>query len=516
MALGNDHFVCYNPEYHGTSKEDYQRVYEKIENFAGPGTGCADQNLQRLFVNRSFEVVQDWHKWGINMKHNGNWEFSGHAYPGGVCVTLKYNGYNQKKVLYDQAKSRGVIFSPKTPLTEYLTDSDHKIVGAIGLDISQLEPRLKIFKTKCIISATGNTSRLYPSITGGWMFNAANCPCNAGGGRAAAYRAGATLVNLELPTTHAGPRYFQRCGKASWVGVLKDPHGNPAGPFVTKPDRIHGDITADIWHGLFPAKMMSGRGPTYMDCSEASKEDLDYMTWAFGNEGITSILDQMEQSSLSFQKQMFEFGSYEVVLMSRGIQIDEHCSTDIPGLYAAGDEVGNIRDDLGGAAVFGRISGENAADYAKASDYTYENILAHPAIEKLSAFCDSLMHRQNGCHWKELNITIQQLMTDYVPVGKPRSENLYRVCLKYLNDLESKAKKMVSCQDSHELMRALESFDLLLIAKLLCITGNERKESRGMHQRADYTFTNPLLQDKFLMVKNENGHARLTWRDQIK
>ena len=40
----------------------------------------------------------------------------------------------------------------------------------------------------------------------------------------------------------------------------------------------------------------------------------------------------------------------------------------------------------------------------------------------------------------------------------------------------------------------------------------ERKETRGMHMRSDYTFTNPLLSDKFLDVWQENGTVRTEWR----
>ena len=42
----------------------------------------------------------------------------------------------------------------------------------------------------------------------------------------------------------------------------------------------------------------------------------------------------------------------------------------------------------------------------------------------------------------------------------------------------------------------------------------ERKETRGMHRRSDFPFTNPLLQDKFLTLWQENGQVNMAWRDK--
>jgi hypothetical protein len=35
-----------------------------------------------------------------------------------------------------------------------------------------------------------------------------------------------------------------------------------------------------------------------------------------------------------------------------------------------------------------------------------------------------------------------------------------------------------------------------------------------MHRRSDFPFTNPLLQDKFLTLWQENGQVKMAWRDK--
>lgn len=506
-ATGNDHFNCYIPEIHGEDMEECLREFKR--SMVG---GHSDDRIQRVFLKRSLEVVEDWQSWGIDMKPSGKYEFNGHAFPNRLRVFLKYDGFNQKEVLTNEARKRGVTIINKTPIHRYLLDDAGQICGAIGICIAKTKPTVRLIRAKAIISCTGNTSRLYPSITGGWMFNTAHCPSNAAGGRVAAYQVGAALVNLEIPNTHAGPKYFERCGKSTWIGLISDPEGKPVGPFVTKPTKELGDVTADVWHDVFTDKVKDGTGPVYMNCSQTAQEDLDYMMWGLEAEGDTSLLDAMDQQQIDLKKDMVEFTRYEPIMIGRGIQIDEHAATNVPGLYAAGDEVGNFRADIAGAAVVGRIAGEHAALYSKQVQKSKADLAQLAEVQKAIAFCQTLLERKSGSSWKELNIAVQQIMNDYAGIQHVRSQTMLAAGKKYLEDLEIQAKNSVKCQDSHELMRALEAFDLLYIGKLLCITAMERKETRGMHVRSDYTFTNPLLDGMFLTIQLVQGKNVLTWR----
>lgn len=509
-ATGNDHFNCYIPEYHQCELET---VLNELNNSMVGGN--ADPYIQRKFLERSLEVVQDWHKWGIDMQPHGKWEFNGHAFPGRKRIFLKYNGYNQKEVLTNEAKKRGVIIENKTPIVEYLKDEEGKIEGAVGIDISKEEPTLKIFKTAAIISATGNTSRLYPSITPSELFNTAHCPNNTGAGRAAAYRAGARLVNLEIPNTHAGPKYFERCGKATWIGVISGPEGKAVGPFVKKPDKELGDITADVWHSIFQDKMRDGSGPVYMNCTETEPEDMEYMRWGLRCEGDTALMDAIDATGAAFETDMFEFTKYEPILVGRGIEIDENGATSIPGLYAAGDEVGNFRADIAGAAVIGRFAGEAAGGYIKTVKPVPGGLKEHKKVKELVERYTALIENNGSSSWKEFNHGIQSILNDYAGIQFVRSETLLKAGLVYLEQLEATAKKQLHVKNAHELMRAQECFDLLTVGKLICKTALERKESRGMHHRSDFPFTNPLLNNKFLTIRQENGKDIYEWRDII-
>ena len=504
---GNDHFLCYIPEIHG-SEEAYMKEFK-----ASQSGKWSDDKIQRVFVRRSYEIVKDWERWGINMKPHGEYVFLGHAFPGRMRIHLKYDGKNQKAALTREAVSRGVVINNRVPITEFLTDSTGKIVGAIGVDVSKEVPSIRLFQAKSIISATGSVNRLYPGVTPACMFNVPGCPANTGSGMAAAYRAGASVVNVEVAGASAGPKYFSRAGKGTWIGVLRYSDGKSVGPFVSQPTKELGDITSDVWPTVFKEKAQDGSGPVYIDCSGISQEDYEYMMWAFTCEGDTSLVEAMEQQGIDLRKHMPEFGSYGATQLDRGVQIDEHAATDVPGLFAAGDEVGNFGGHMAGAAVMGRIAGESAAAYVKQCQESSMQIQTHPKVAERAEFYASLLERKDGSNWKEFNQAVQQIVEDYAGITNVRSGTMLKAGYKYLGDLYARACREVACRNSHELLRTLETFDLLQVGQLVCVAALEREETRGNHKRSDFPFTNPLMDQKFVMVRQENGMPAASWRE---
>jgi len=506
-ATGNDHFCCYIPEIHGDDIESI--LWEDLHSLHGD---FQDVNLARRFLEQSFSRVRDWDRWGISMKPHGYWDFSGHAYPGRPRIFLKYAGYNQKEVLTREAKQRGARLMNHLVVTDVIT-RDGEAIGAIGVNTSQENPEVQLFRAKSVLLATGATTRLYPSSTPGWMFNIPFCPACNGSGRAMAYRCGAKLVNMEIPNRHAGPKYFARCGKATWIGVYRDPHGRAVGPFVNQPTKALGDITADVWNTVFTDKFKSGEGPVYIDCTTISEEDMEYMLWGLVQEGNTAMLDYMAKEGIDIRKHRVEFRQYEPFLIgSRGIEINLDAETNIAGLYAAGDEVGNFRADLSGAASYGWIAGKSAADRAKRIK-GFAGVEQDPLVEDRTAFFSKLLSRNSGPTWKEANLALQQIMEDYAGVDV-RSATLLSAGLKYLRDLKQKVLAELSADNSHTLMRCLETLDLMDCAEVIFYGALERKETRGMHHRTDHPFTNPLLQDKFLTIWQADGKVQMTWRDK--
>jgi succinate dehydrogenase/fumarate reductase flavoprotein subunit len=256
----------------------------------------------------------------------------------------------------------------------------------------------------------------------------------------------------------------------------------------------------------------SGKGPAYMDCTPTPEKDLKYMMQGLEHEGNTAMLNYMDEEGIDLRKQRVEFMQYEPFLIGRGIEIDLNGETNVKGLYAAGDPVGNFRADIAGAATFGWIAGGSAAERAKRVT-RFQKIEGRPEVRQRARSGSQILARENGPSWQEANLALQQIMNDYAGTGV-RSETLLNAGLKYLRDLKQKAIAELKADNSHTLMRCFETIDLMECGEVIFLTALERKETRALHVRPDYPFTNPLLQDKFITVRQERGRIRIEWRDR--
>ncbi|MBW2063991.1 MAG: FAD-binding protein [Deltaproteobacteria bacterium] len=502
-ATGNDHFLCYLPEIHGS---DVEPIVEEFQ--LGQQGGLRHRSFIRTWLLRSEEIVKLWDDWGIPMKYNGKYELAGHALPGNPIYHIHYAGKDQKKILTEQTLRKGAEILNRVMCFDLITEGN-RVTGAIG--INTWDDEMVFFKAKTVILGTGSAIRLYPaSTTPAWLFNTRLSPTCVGDGRAMAYRAGAELVNIEIPILRCGPVYFARAGKGTWAGVLRDPRGRPVGPFVTKPDNKYGDPVVDIYQDIFLDYKRSGRGPVYMDCNGLSDQELEYMYHWLYNEGNAGLLNHLKEEGIDPRENPVEFRTYHYELFPRGgVYYDEEGATSMKGLYAAGDE---FFGGISGAAVFGWIAGENAAEQAK--DMSMPEIdHARDRLEEAVIHLEEIRNREWGASWKEANIALQQIMYDFT--GEVRSETLLDAGSLALRRLKQKAQESLIAGNPHELCRCLEVLNLLEVGELIFIAAKERRETRGKHVRPDYPFTNPQL-SKLLVLKKENGRPAMEWRPIIR
>jgi succinate dehydrogenase/fumarate reductase flavoprotein subunit len=286
--------------------------------------------------------------------------------------------------------------------------------------------------------------------------------------------------------------------------VVRDWYGKAAGTFVTSPDRRYGDMICEI-NKLAPEQYTkAGRGPLYMDCTGIKEEDLDYMLHWFVHEGNVSLLDHMKEEGIDLRKHPIEFSTYPL----RGgglIAANERAETTLKHLYAAGDEAFG---DISAAATFGYIAGENAATQAGVTP-EHDVEVSRSVIETKKALLDSLRGRESGPDWEETQVALQQTMLDYA--GHVRNESLLLQGLHHLARIKEKAAATLMAHNPHELGRCLEVLNMLDLGEVTFIMALDRKETRGLHVRPDYPFTNPTLNQAHV-VSRRNNRPTTSWR----
>ena len=494
---GNDHFETYIPDIHGSDMDAF--IDELLR--TAKGEILLGRDIFRTQFAKAFDIVQLWENWGIPMKYKGKWEFAGHAFPGRTMTHIKYEGRLQKKILVKEALARGVHIMNRIMVCELL-QNDSGVSGACG--IHTREDKVFVFKAKAVLLATGKCSRLYPSLTPGWMFNDPHGGVQTGDGRAMAYRAGAELQNVEMPQRHIGPKYFTKFGQATWIGVLKDPQGKPIGPFVTKPDRRYGDMIMEVNKLVAEEYKQAGKGPIFMDCTDITDDDYEYMMHWMVHEGNISLLDHMREEGIDIRKHPIEFATYP--LRCGGLIVaNEKTETSLKGLYASGDEAFG---DISAAATFGWISGENAAAYTETADIP-DAADNEGKIEEMKVKIDRLKAQEHGPDWEEANIALQQVMIDYA--GSVRNEALLRQGLSHLSRLKEKAHTVMIARNPHELGRCFEVHNMLDIGELVFLMALERKETRGLHVRPDFPIEDPKLNQAHIICKKDDMPMML-WR----
>lgn len=507
-ANGNDHFACYIPEYHGQKLDFSVREMSKTLD-GGP---WQDMELLETWMKRSYEVVKAWESYGICMRPNGEWNFEGHTFPGQQSYHLKYEGSNIKAALTREALRCGSRIMNKTVVSELLTDQAGRVIGAIGIRTEEEEPEMVLFQAKAVLIATGLVSRLYPGVNPAFLFNTPSCPACTGGGHALAYRAGARLINLDIPAIHVGPKYFERGGKGSWIGLITDIYGRNIGPYMTVPSRKQGDITPDIWPDIFLEKSRDGTGPVYMDCTRTSKEDMEYMWENLENDGVDSLSDYVKQNHIRVSEEMMEFSFYGMDFGNRGIEIQKNAQTSVENLYAAGYATGNVNGHSTAAAVFGMIAAETAAE--KKDKVVWTEIGNHPLIaEKEELYTRILKRGETGAHWREANGTLQSIMKDYAGY-EGRSETMLTAGLSYIQQLRELAVNQLGACNSHELMRVMEVLDMIDLAEPVLLMCRNRKETRDLHWRSDYPQEDERLKNQYQTIKKDRDGIHLAFRQR--
>ncbi len=406
------------------------------------------------------------------------------------------------EILKKKAIEMGVEIIERVMITDLLT-SDGKlptsgsVIGAIGFNTRTGDT--VVIKSKGVINAAG------PIHQGTNL---------TGDGNAMSFRAGAELMTMEFCTS---PTCYISDGKhlLGTLNVLFQSFGmkilNSKGEsFMEKYDPVLKERTD--WSTMAQSlakESFEGRGPAILDLSDARKEDIDYFARLHPGRMAPFV-----EAGLDLKKDRLQVVAQVKVNSGSGqggIKIDIHGRTNLPGLYGAGSTCKNLVHgtytvggiNLAWCCTTGYRSGEQAAkDSLKTKDFP----LNEKQVEALAQKSLAPLEQKKG-------ILISKAFKEMEKITEPAMRSLIKRAdrikntLADLETLEKEHLQSVKARDLHELTKAHEAKNLVLLSRATFRSALEREESRHSHYRQDFPYRDDVNWLKWVIIKlnKDNG-----------
>ncbi|MBN1107079.1 MAG: FAD-binding protein [Deltaproteobacteria bacterium] len=496
IAGGVDHFMAYLNTAAWDTREAYLEWAGKI------ARGMVNLGVQNaIFCKELDAALERMERIGCSLRQSdGSYYRTGSlGQPGPYWIN--FNGKHLKPALAKEARRLGCRTLEKCAVTGLLA-GDRGVVGACGFHIRN--GTFYTIRAKSILLATGNTNRIYQNPTG-MPFNTWQCPADTGAAQTMAFHAGADLANMEVMRMTVVPRGFSAAGLNALTGM--------GGRFVNAAgeefmSRYHPAGNKAPRYKLVEAvlrEVQDGRGPVYVDCRHLSPGDMAHLKKTLGYDKDT-LPDFIEQKGLDLSKDPLEIMASEGMqsgpseICGSGVLIDEQAMSTLPGLFAAGDCTDQMRCvhlcTTGGYRA-GRMAGRYAAE-AKLGD------IRPSQVREVQEKTFAPLRGVGGVSHRSFEDTIRQIL--WVNAGPARSEKSLRKALEKLEGLESHYGR-ITARNPHELMRLLESREILQVAKILCTASLAREETRFgiFHNRVDHPETREEFEGQIVVRKLEGG-----------
>jgi succinate dehydrogenase / fumarate reductase flavoprotein subunit len=478
------------------------------------GYHISEPRMVELMAKESPDVVKEIEEWGANFAKldNGKLDqrfFGAHTYRR-TCYSGDYTGRSILFTLLKKAQSLEIPIHDSQYVTELLVHNDI-CFGAMTFDIKNGERT--VFLADSVILAAGGHTRI-------WRKSSSRRNENTGDGYYLGLKAGCTLTDMELvqfhPTGMVIPEELAGALVTEAVrgegGYLLNGNGER---FMKNYDAERMELsTRDRVAMANYTEIIEGRtsknGGVYLDISHKSKD--------FIIEKLPRMYRQfLDTLMIDISKQPMEVAPTAHYSMG-GIQVqaDDHF-TGIEGLYAAGEVTGGLHgaNRLGGNSlaeilIFGKRAGASAAERSLNMDVQYRS---RDVIQKAHDKIDSLI--KNGSEVaRPLQRELRNIMWQHCGVVRS-GEKLQEGLLK-IEKLEEAAKHLDVRPDSEGFEDLMLAFDLegsILSAKATIMGAIERKESRGAHQRTDFTETKEEMKVNFISKLDSNNKLVITKKE---
>ena len=487
----------------GVIKSDDSLDYH-FNDTVGGGDWLCDQDAVEYFINEAPKELVQLEHWGCPWSRE----------PDGAVAVRPFGGMKIKRTWFAADKSGFHILHTlfQTSLQyptiqrfdEYyaldLLEDDGRCQGLTALEMRS--GQIKQFQAGAVIIAAGGAGRMFPFTTNGAI--------KTGDGMALAYRVGAPLKDMEFVQYHptglpnTGILLTEGCRGEGGILVNKDgrrylqDYGmgpeTPVGQPVLKTMELgpRDRLSQAFWHEQQKGNTVSTK---WGDCVLLDMRHL-------GEKKINERLPFVRDLSISYLgmdpvKEPIPIRPVVHYCMG-GIHTNIEAATPLPGLFAAGECACvsiNGANRLGSNSltellVFGRRAAMSAIAHLQSVPKSGNSAALTAKADASQARIRALFERSKGDETIS-GIRGEMMHTLEEGAGIYRTgDSLAKTCDKIAELRQRYANISLNDKTSvynTDLLQALELGSMLDCAEAVAVGGRDRKESRGAHQRLDFT-----------------------------
>ncbi len=470
----------------------------------GGGDWLCDQDAVDYLVREAPKELIQLEHWGCPWSRE----------PDGSVAVRPFGGMKKQRTWFAADKSGFHILhtlfqtSLRFPLIRhydeyYATDlivDDGRCRGFTAIEMRS--GQMKFFRAGAVIIASGGAGRMFPFTTNGAI--------KTGDGMALAYRAGVPLKDMEFVQYHptglpnTGTLLTEACRGEGGILVNKNGYRflqdygmgpeTPVGQPVLKTMELgpRDRVSQAFWHEQKKGNMVATRW------GDSMLLDMRHLGEKKINERLPLVRD-MAISYLGVDPVTDPVPVRPVVhYMMGGIDTDIRAATPLPGLFAAGECACvsiNGANRLGSNSltellVFGRRAALSAVEYLESNVLDGNDAAMAALANGARARLRALFERNDGTE-TSAGLRREMMATMEANAGIYRSgEGLTQACAtlgalrRRYGAVELHDKTNVYNTD---LLQALELGAMLDCAEAVAVSALARTESRGAHQRLDFT-----------------------------
>jgi len=205
--------------------------------------------------------------------------------------------------------------------------------------------------------------------------------------------------------------------------------------------------------------------------------------------------------------------------MMGGVEFAADCSTELPGLYVAGEDAGGVHgaNRLGGngvanSTVFGAVAGDAMAEWVRTVGSFSE--IDSSVVEAAISRCDKPFHSKPLPHGSLEPVRERLYEVMWQKVGIIRDATGLRAALSELDLLESELN-VTGVADANRAFNLswhdwLNLKSLVQTSRVIAEAALARTDSRGAHFREDFPDSGPLEQSAYTSLHNTDSGLNMT------